>query len=75
MARLAKETFGNDGGEIVVGPTFDGSEYVGGADADLIKGGCLYAIKTIMDPRRDLPGTVRQLIGYALLDRRAHLRE
>ena len=69
MARLAKEAFGKDGDEIVVlGPTFDGSEYVGGADADFIKGGCLYDIKTTMDPRRDLPSTVRQLIGYALLD-------
>ena len=51
-----------------LGPTFAGSSYVGGADADLIVRNWLLDIKTTVQPRRDLPITVRQLIGYALLD-------
>lgn len=50
------------------GPTFDGSRYVGGADADIVIGGCLYDVKTTVKPREKLPESIRQLIGYALLD-------
>ena len=53
---------------VVCGPSFDGSAFVGGADADLIVDGCLYDVKTTMKPRRGLPRSVRQLLGYALLD-------
>ena len=48
-------------------PTFDGSGYIGGADADLIVDTCLIDIKTTIGPRvqnRDL----YQLLGYVLLD-------
>ena len=69
LARLAREVLKVDGEDTpLLGPTFEGSGYVGGADADLIMGGRLYDIKTTMDPRRGLPETIRQLIGYALLD-------
>lgn len=50
------------------GPSFIGSAFVGGADADLTLDGCLYEVKTSMTPRRNLPFNLRQLIGYALLD-------
>ena len=53
---------------VVCGPSFDGSAFVGGADADLIVDGCLYDVKTTVEPRRDLPRNLRQLLGYALLD-------
>ncbi len=53
---------------VVCGPSFDGSTFVGGADADLIVDGCLYDVKTTMKPRDRLPQNVRQLLGYALLD-------
>lgn len=69
LARLAREALKPREGEaIVLGPTFEGSTYVGGADADLIMGGHLYDIKTTTDPRKGLPDTIRQLLGYALLD-------
>lgn len=51
-----------------IGPEFAGSPAVDGADADLIVENCLYDIKTTTDPRRKLPYSLRQLIGYALLD-------
>lgn len=51
-----------------IGPEFAGSRAVGGADADLIVGNCLYDIKTTPDPRKTLPGSLRQLISYVLLD-------
>ena len=50
------------------GTSFAGSAFVGGADADLTLDGCLYDVKTSMTPRRNLPFSLRQLIGYALLD-------
>jgi len=53
---------------VAFGPTFVGSRYVGGADADLVSRGQLLDIKTTSQPRRDLTITIRQLIGYALLD-------
>lgn len=49
-------------------PIFEGSRYVGGAEADLIIDGCLLDIRTTSAPREKLPASVRQLIGYALLD-------
>ena len=69
LTRLAREALKVDEGEAIwMGPTFDGSAYVGGADADVIMGGRLCDIKTTTDPRRGLPDTIRQLIGYTLLD-------
>ena len=50
------------------GPTFDGSAFVDGADADLIVNRCLYDVKTTVNPHDRLPANIRQLIGYALLD-------
>lgn len=55
-------------GDVICGPTFEGSAFVNGADADLIVDGCLYDVKTTVNPRDRLPVNVRQLIGYALLD-------
>lgn len=52
----------------ICGPSFAGSRAVGGADADLIVGNCLYDIKTRVKPRESLVDDLRQLIGYALLD-------
>lgn len=57
-----------DAVSVVCGPSFDGSAFVRGADADLIVDGCLYDVKTTMKPREDLPRNLRQLLGYALLD-------
>ena len=50
------------------GVVFDGSRFVGGADADIILDGCLWDVKTTERPRRGFPLALRQLIGYALLD-------
>ena len=52
----------------ILGPTFDGSRFVGGADGDLILDRCLYDVKTTQNPRGGLTPWLRQLIGYALLD-------
>jgi hypothetical protein len=49
-------------------PTFNGSRDVGGADADLIKDGCLIDIKTTIDPASLNRAWVYQLLGYVLLD-------
>ena len=69
LAGLARESLKFEEREsIMMGPSFDGSPYVGGADADFIIGGCLYEIKTTVNPRRRLSTTIRQLIGYTLLD-------
>ena len=57
-----------DAASVVCGPSFDGSGFVGGADADLVVDGCLYDVKTTMKPRQGLPRNLRQLLGYALLD-------
>jgi len=48
-------------------PTFDGSQDVGGADADLVLDGCLLEIKATVNPRLD-PMWLYQLLGYVLLD-------
>ena len=69
LARLAREALRPGEGEaVLMGPTFEGSGYVGGADADVIIGGRLFDVKTTMNPRNGLPVTIRQLIGYTLLD-------
>ena len=52
----------------IIGPEFAGSGDIGGADADLIIDHRLYDIKTTINPRKDFPDHLRQLIGYALLD-------
>lgn len=53
--------------EARLGPTFDGSHDVGGADADLILDGCLVDIKTTTTPKVTAE-MIRQLVGYVLLD-------
>jgi len=52
---------------IVLNPSFAGSEYVGGADADLILDHRLVEIKTTVDARLD-QNWLLQLLGYVLLD-------
>ena len=54
--------------DATLGPTFAGSQFVGGADADLILDHCLWEVKTTENPRDRLTPGLRQLIGYALLD-------
>ena len=66
LFRVTKEHLPVDG--VICGPEFAGSHAVGGADADLIVGSCLYDVKTSVDPRKRLPSHLRQLIGYVLLD-------
>jgi len=52
---------------VVLNPTFAGSGYVGGADADMILDGCLIDLKTTINPelKKDW---IHQLLGYAFLD-------
>ena len=50
-----------------LGPTFDGSQNVGGADADMILGTSLIDVKTTVDPKVTRDG-LWQILGYALLD-------
>ena len=50
-----------------LGPTFDGSGCVGGADADMILGTSLIDVKTTVDPKVTRDG-LWQILGYALLD-------
>jgi len=52
---------------IVLNPNFAGSQYVEGADADLILDHRLVEIKTTVDARLD-QNWVLQLLGYVLLD-------
>ena len=69
LTRLAREALSLEcEQEVTLGPEFKGSGYVGGADADLIIQNHLYDIKTTTNPRNGLPNTIRQLIGYVLLD-------
>ncbi len=51
----------------VLNPTFDGSGFIGGADADLIIDGCLVDIKTTINPLKETDW-IYQLLGYVLLD-------
>jgi hypothetical protein len=48
-------------------PTFVGSPDVGGADADMVVGGCLIDMKATIQPKLD-PEHLYQLAGYLLLD-------
>ena len=50
-----------------IGPTFEGSRDVGGADADVILGTSLIDVKTTVDPKVARDG-LWQILGYALLD-------
>ena len=69
LMRLAREALSLEREqEAILGPQFKGSKNVGGADADLILRTHLYDIKTTTNPRNGLPNTIRQLIGYVLLD-------
>ncbi len=49
------------------GPTFSASGWIGGADADIIDGGCLIDVKCVTK-RSSATKFVRQVIAYALLD-------
>lgn len=51
----------------ILNPTFAGSGFVGGADADLIVDGCLIDLKSSKRASLD-PVDLRQLVGYILLD-------
>lgn len=55
------------GHHAILNPVFTGSNDVGGADADLIIGGCLRELKAHIHPKLD-PSWLRQLAGYLLLD-------
>ena len=57
----------------VLNPTFDGSNDVDGADADLIIDGILIDIKATKRPMID-PDWMRQVLGYVLLDYSDHHR-
>jgi hypothetical protein len=50
------------------GPTFHGSQDIGGADADFIVGGLLLDCKAAIQPRRLGRDELYQLAGYLLLD-------
>jgi hypothetical protein len=73
QTRLAAENLGTlrsgtDPEECRGGPTFEGSEDVGGADADLVVGDLLLEIKATSRPARIRPEVLWQLAGYCLLD-------
>ena len=53
--------------DAVLNPTFDGSAYVGGADADVILDSCLIDFKTTVNAKIEGSG-LYQLLGYSLLD-------
>lgn len=61
---------------LYLGPTFDGSAAIGGADADLIAGDVLVDVKALIGRKTSAGGrraqlsanTVYQILGYALLD-------
>ncbi|MGY5059991.1 hypothetical protein ACWDFR_39005 [Streptomyces sp. 900105755] len=54
--------------ERVCGPTFAGSNHVGGADADFIVSGRLIDCKATIHPQRISRDQLYQLAGYLLLD-------
>lgn len=66
LYRIAQGQFPFKGA--VCGPSFAGSKFVGGADADLIVEKCLYNIKSSINPRKKFIEDLRRLIGYTLLD-------
>ena len=51
----------------ILGPKFAGSPDVGGADGDLIVDGCLWEIKTTVQPRAK-GAWLHQLLSYLMLD-------
>jgi hypothetical protein len=53
---------------LFLNPVFAGSGEIGGADADLISGGCLIDIKTTVDPKFTRTRLLYQVLGYVLLD-------
>jgi hypothetical protein len=53
---------------LVLNPSFAAATLIGGADADLVAGGCLIEIKTTVDPKFSRTRLLYQLLGYALLD-------
>lgn len=53
--------------DAVLNPTFDGSAYVGGADADVILDSCLIDFKTTINSKIE-GRALYQLLGYSLLD-------
>jgi hypothetical protein len=71
LPRLARRS-----GPWTIGPTFDGTDLVGGADADLIAAGLLVELKTTLGKKRGDGSRVCildkrvlfQVVGYALLD-------
>ena len=58
---------GNFTEDAVLNPTFDGSAYVGGADADVILNSCLIDFKTTINAKIE-GSALYQLLGYSLLD-------
>ena len=69
LIKLASRNFvTNEVNRLAFGPTFLGSSYVNGADADLIMDSCLLDVKTTIRPTTNLAKNLRQLIGYTLLD-------
>jgi hypothetical protein len=52
----------------ICGPVFQGSQDIGGADADFILGGLLLDCKAAIQPRRLGQDEMYQLAGYLLLD-------
>jgi hypothetical protein len=54
--------------EVVLAPVFEGSPYVGGADADLIAAGLLIDVKSTSTPQKLDSNQIYQLAGYVLLD-------
>ena len=53
---------------VLVGGTCAGSGDVGGADFDLLIDGCLFDVKTTINPARYTLDALRQLLGYVLLN-------
>jgi hypothetical protein len=53
---------------LYLNPMFEGSAAIGGADADLIAGGCLIDVKTTVDPKFSSTRLLYQLLGYVFLD-------
>jgi hypothetical protein len=58
----------NNAENIEINPSFLGSNYVGGADADIIIDKCLWDIKTTIKPKKYFYKWPYQLFGYSFLD-------
>lgn len=68
MAVARHEFPAEKAGGTICGPEFAESGHLGGADADLIVDGCLWDVKTTINPTDRLLRSIRQLLGYVLLD-------